>query len=104
MVRNADLVANFSISYHGVGLGAFSLDVNDIYPSLSRVRQCRMVEACIERLGAVNFSDTVSILSGSFLKLLNIYLGSLVGRHGDAIFVQRDGVRYVRWPASQRSV
>lgn len=73
------------------GLQAFSIDVKNLYYSLSHRSVLSCVQQCIDEYGVVSFQNEAGI-SCQFLQVLQLYLNSTFITWDNQCFLQKSGV------------
>ncbi|XP_037529250.1 uncharacterized protein LOC119406586 [Rhipicephalus sanguineus] len=71
---------------------AFSVDIKDLFYSLSQEDIVRVVKKCIEEHGVVRFQNTIGTSASRFEELLVLYLRSTAVEHNGQMYVQRNGI------------
>lgn len=93
LVKNSETIIEYLENEHLANIGAFSIDVEDMYYSLPQNPLLVAVEECIKvDNDELAFRNCSGISVESFLELLSFYLNSTFVGFNDGIFLQKSGV------------
>lgn len=91
-VHNSEEVLSFICKRDGSGLGAFCLNVEDLYYSIPHSDLFRATRECIEQNGEVQFRNASGVTVENFLELISFYLSSTFVNIEGSLYVQRSGI------------
>ncbi|XP_077502011.1 uncharacterized protein LOC144113013 [Amblyomma americanum] len=92
LIRKPETVSEFLQNECPAHVGAFSVDVKDLYYSLPQSVVIAEISKCIDRHGGTKFQNSSGINVSMFLEMLRFYLKSTFARVDDSYFIQKQGV------------
>lgn len=92
LVRSPREVDEFLSTLGNTSVGAFSVDVKDLYYSLPQGPICEAVSDSIEKHGVVRFQNSCGTNVSAFLELLKFYLRSTFIEYAGDLYIQKEGV------------
>ncbi|XP_077513206.1 uncharacterized protein LOC144124433 [Amblyomma americanum] len=92
LIRKPETVSELLQNECPAHVGAFSVDVKDLYYSLPQSAVIAEISKCIDRHGGTKFQNSSGINVSMFLEMLRFYLQSTFARVDDSFFIQKQGV------------